>query len=134
MRRGQLSLTVVEAAVGVVLVMGVAAGFTAVSAGPPSSTTQLDTLAHDAGTVLAAEPTEGGHDARLVALARSGESFAEVRTPVRERLAALLPADVLFRVRTPHGSFGYPQPPTAAVGSATMPTRHGPVTIWVWYG
>jgi hypothetical protein len=134
MSRGQLSLSVVEAAVGVVLVMGVATGFTVVSTGPTQSTPQLDTLAHDAGTVLAAEPTEGGRDSRLAALARSEESLGEAREPTRERLDRLLPDDVLFRVRTPRGTLGYPQPPTAAVGSATMPTRYGPVTIRVWYG
>ena len=53
----------VEAAVGVLLVMGVAAGFTVVSTGPPPSTAELDTLAHDAATVLASEPAEGGRDA-----------------------------------------------------------------------
>jgi hypothetical protein len=134
MSRGQLSLSVVEAVLGVVLVMAVAAGFTVVSAGPPASTPQLDTLAHDAATVLDSEPTADGRDSRLTALARSGESFAAVRPSARDRLARLLPADVLFRVRTPHGTFGYPQPPTATVGSATAPTRYGPVTIRVWYG
>jgi hypothetical protein len=134
MSRGQLSLSVAEAAVGVVLVMGVAAGFTVVSTGPSPSTPQLDTLAHDAAAVLASEPAEGGRDSRLAALARSEESFAAIRPSVRDRLADLLPADVLFRVRTPHGSVGYPQPPTATVGSATVPTRYGPVTIRVWYG
>lgn len=134
MSRGQLSLSVVEAAVGVVLVMGVAAGFTVVSTGPPASTPQLDTLAHDAATVLASEPTEGGRDSRLTALARSSESFATTRASTRERLDRLLPTDVVFRVRTPHGTFGYPRPPTATVGSATVPTRYGSITIRVWYG
>ena len=134
MSRGQLSLTVVEAVVGVVLVMGVAAGFTVVSTGPSPSTPQLDTLADDAATVLASEPTAGGRDSRLAALARSEGSFAATRRSTRERLTDLLPADVLFRVRTPHGSVGHPQPPTATVGSTTVPTRYGPVTIRVWYG
>jgi hypothetical protein len=134
MCRGQLSLTVVEAAVGVLLVMGVAAGFTVASTGPTPSTAELDTLANDAATVLASEPTEGGRDSRLAELARSEESFAAVRPPARDRLGELLPADVLFGVRTPHGSFGYPRPPTATVGSATVPTRYGPVTVRVWYG
>jgi len=134
MPRGQLSLSVVEAAIGVVLVLGVAAGFTVGAAGPTPSTPQLDALAHDTATVLGTEPTERGRDARLAALARSNRSFARVREPTRRRIVALLPSDVLFRVRTPHGTFGYPHPPTAAVGSATVATRYGPVTIRVWYG
>ena len=127
-------MTVVEAVVGVVLVMGVAAGFTVVSTGPSPSTAELDTLADDAATVLASEPTEGGRDSQLAELARSEGSFAATRQSAHERLTDLLPADVLFRVRTPHGSVGHPQPPTATVGSTTVPTRYGPVTIRVWYG
>ena len=134
MRRGQLSLSIVEATVGVVLVLGVATGFAVVSTGPSPATPQLDALARDVGTVLASEPAGTGGDSRLVALARSDDSFATVRTPARERIEALLPADVLFRVRTPRGTVGYPRPPTAPVGSTTIPTRYGPVAIRVWYG
>jgi len=134
MRRGQLSLSLVEATIGVVLVLGVAAGFAVVSAGPTPATPQLDALARDAGAVLASEPSTTGGESRLVALARSDTSFAAVRTPVRGRIEALLPADVLFRVRTPQGTLGYLRPPTAPVGSTTVPTRYGPVTIRVWYG
>lgn len=134
MPRGQLSLSVIEAAVGVVLVLGVAAGFAVGVTAPPSSTPQLDALAHDTVTVLGSEPTEQGEDSRLVALARSNESFERVRSSTRERIAELLPSDVAFRVRTPRGTLGYPHPPSAPVGSATVPTRYGPVTIRVWYG
>jgi hypothetical protein len=136
MRRGQLSLSVVEAAVGVVLVLGVTAGFAVVSADPAPRTPQLDSLARDVGTVLASEPepTETGDDSRLVALARPDGSFAAVRTPARDRIEALLPADVLFRVETPRGTLGHTRPPTTPVGSTTVPTRYGPVTIRVWYG
>jgi hypothetical protein len=134
MSRGQLSLSVVEAAIGVVLVLGVAAGFTVGTAGPSSSTSQLDTLAHDTATVLRSEPTDRGENSRLTALARSERSFDRIREPTRRRIATLLPDDVVFQVRTSHGSFGYPHPPTAPVGSVTVPTRYGPVTIRVWYG
>jgi hypothetical protein len=134
MSRGQLSLSVVEAAIGVVLVLGVATGFTVGTAGQPSSTAELDTLAHDTATVLDSEPTERSRGSRLAALARSEQSFARLRDPTRQRISALLPDDVVFHVRTPRGSFGYPHPPTATVGSVTVPTRYGPVTIRVWYG
>ncbi|MEF8856015.1 MAG: hypothetical protein V5A16_01195 [Haloplanus sp.] len=134
MPRGQLSLSVVEAAIGVILVLGVAAGFAVGATGPTSSTPHLDTLARDTATVLGSEPTDSGQESRLSALARSERSFDRVRTPTRRRIAALLPDDVVFHVRTPRGSFGYPHPPTAPVGSVTVPTRHGPVTIRVWYG
>jgi hypothetical protein len=134
MRRGQLSLSLVETAVGVVLVLGVAAGFTVGMTGPTSSTPQLDSLARDTTTLLGAEPSDSEESARLVALARSEQSFARERVTASQRVRELLPADVLFRVRTPEGAFGTPRPPTAAVGSATASTRYGPVTVWVWYG
>jgi len=134
MPRGQLSLSVVEAAVGVLLVMGVATGFAVGVTAPPSSTPQLDALAHDTATVLGSEPTDRARTPRLVALARSNRSFAQVRTSTRERIEELLPPDVAFRVRTPWGALGYPHPPTTPVGSATVPTRYGSVTIRVWYG
>ena len=134
MPRGQLSLSLVEAAVGVVLVLGVAAGFSVAVTGPVSATPQLDTLARDTVTLLGSTPTERGRDARLVALTRSDRSFDRARTPARDRVRAALPDDVLFRVRTPQGSIGAPRPPTVTAGSATATTRYGPVTVWVWYG
>lgn len=134
MRRGQLSLSVVEAAVGVLLVLGVATGFAIGVSEPPAAEPRLDTMARDVVAVLGSEPTAAGHDARLVALARSNASFAGVRDRTRERVDGLLPADVAFRIRTPHGTVGRPPPPTVPVGSTTAPTRHGPITVRVWYG
>jgi hypothetical protein len=133
MRRGQLSLSVVEAAVGILLVAAVAAGFT-VGVTDVSQAPELDALAEDTTARLGSEPTTTGHDARLVALARSPGSFERIRDRTRLRVRQLLPDDVAFRLRTPHGAVGYPRPPDAVVGSATAPTRHGPVTVWVWYG
>ncbi|WP_251341432.1 DUF7262 family protein [Haloplanus halophilus] len=134
MPRAQLSLSVVEAAIGVVLVVGIAAGFTVGVADHPSAEPRLDALARDTATVLGSEPTPNGRDSRLVALARSPESFERARPDTRERIVDLLPADVAFRVHTPHGTLGYPRPPRATAESTTVPTRHGSVTVWVWYG
>jgi hypothetical protein len=133
MRRAQLSLSVVEAAIGVLLVAGVAAGFT-VGAADVSGDRELDALARDTTSILGAEPTATGRDSRLVALARSPTSFDRVRERTRSRVTRFLPADVAFRLRTPQGALGHPRPPGATVGSTTTPTRHGPVTVWVWYG
>jgi len=134
MRRGQLSLSVIEAAVGVVLVVGVAAGFTVGVAPAPSAEPQLDALARDTATLLGSESAPGTGDAWLVALARSSASFDRLRPDARERTARALPADVAFRITTPHGTVGYPRPPRTTVGSTTVPTRHGPVSVRVWYG
>ncbi|WP_248897844.1 DUF7262 family protein [Haloplanus halobius] len=134
MPRGQLSLSIVEAAVGVLLVVGVAAGFAIGVSPPPAAEPQLDSLARDTGTVLATDPADTGRGPWVIALTHSDDSFARVRDSVRERTAQLLPGDVAFRIRTPHGTVGYPRPPTVAVGTTTIPTRHGPVTVRVWYG
>jgi hypothetical protein len=134
MRRGQLSLSVVEAVVGVVLVVGVAAGFTVGVAPAPSTEPQLDSLARDTTTLLDADPAVAGGDPWIVALSRSPGSFERVRADARERVARFLPNDVAFRVRTPHGTFGYPRPPRTTVGSTTVPTRYGSITVRVWYG
>ncbi|MFD1632372.1 DUF7262 family protein [Haloplanus ruber] len=134
MRRGQLSLSVIEAAIGVVLVVGVAAGFTVGVAPAPSAEPQLDSLAHDTATLLDSEPAPGGGDAWLVALARSSASFDRLRPDTRERVARALPADVAFRITTPHGTVGYPRPPRTTVGSTSVSTRHGPIRVRVWYG
>lgn len=134
MRRGQVSLSVVEAAVGALLIVSVAAGFAIGTGGPVSSEPELDTLARDTATVLGSEPAEDASGSLLVALARSAESFDRVRESTRRRVERLLPRDVAFRLRTPHGTLGYPRPPSVTTGSTTVPTRHGPVTVWVWYG
>lgn len=134
MPRGQLSLSVVEAVVGVVLVVGVAAGFTVGTAPSPSPEPHLDALAHDTVTVLGSEPTDAGDETRLVALARTPSSFEGSRDSTRDLIERLLPADVAFRVVAPHGSLGYPRPPSTAVGSVTATTRYGRVTVRVWYG
>lgn len=118
---------------GVLLVVAVSAGFGLGVGTPTTERPHLDALARDVTTVLGSDVSETG-DARVVALARSERSFERSRTATRRRVERLLPADVAFRVRTPHGSLGYPRPPSVTAGVETVPTRFGPVTVWVWYG
>jgi len=132
--RAQTSLSAVEAVVGLLLILGVAVGFGVGTTAPADDTAELDAMARDTTAVLGSEPTARGGTTWLVALARSATSFDRVRVAVRERVARLLPPDVLFRVETPHGSLGHPRRRGAPVGSTRVPTRHGPVEIRVWYG
>ncbi|MFB6123066.1 MAG: hypothetical protein ABEJ78_06380 [Haloferacaceae archaeon] len=134
MARGQLSLSVFEAGIGVLLILGVAAGFGLGLAPPPTDSQQLDRYADDAATTLGASPATAGNVTLVVALARTPASFARERAFARARLATLVPTTVRVHVRTPVGSFGPAPPPTVAVGRETVPTRYGPVVVEAWYG
>ncbi|NEU57742.1 hypothetical protein [Halorussus sp. MSC15.2] len=131
--RGQLSLSVVEAGVGAVLILAVAMGFALGVAPTDDGTAQLDLYAEDAATVLAGEPPRHAGATRLSEVVRSPDAFDRERDALRRRVARILPDNLLFRVRTPRGAVGFRKPAGVAVGSATVTTAAGDVTIWVWY-
>lgn len=131
--RGQLSLSVVEAGVGAVLILAVAMGFALGVSPPDDRAAQLDLYAEDAATVLAGEPPRHGGATRLSEVVRSPDAFDREESALRQRVARILPENLMFRVQTPRGSVGFRKPAGVAVGSATVTTAHGDVTIWVWY-
>lgn len=131
--RGQLSLSAVEAAVGVLLVLGALASFLAGVPAAPRERAALDATASDAATVLSGEDPRHAGATRLAEVARSPEAFERERDALRRRVAAVLPENVLFEVQTPHGAVGFDPPDDVPVGVATVPTRYGDVTIRVWY-
>ncbi|MEZ3144953.1 hypothetical protein [Halobaculum sp. MBLA0143] len=131
--RGQLSLSVVEAGVGVLLLLAVAGGFGASLPTPSTDETQLDAYAGDAATVLTGAPPRHADRSRLTEVAASRAAFERERGALRRRVAATLGDNLQFRLRTPHGVVGDPIPRATATGRATVPTRHGPVVIQVWY-
>ena len=133
MRRGQLSLSVVEAGVGVVLVLAVTAGFALGVPAPDTETPQLDAYAEDAATVLANEPPRHGGGTRLDEVTRSPAAFQRERDALDRRVDRLLADNLMYRVETPHGAVGYERPASAPAGGATVPTTGGEVRIWVWY-
>ena len=132
--RGQVSLTVVEAGVGVLFVVAVASAF---AFGAPGGGTargaQLDAYASDAATVLANEPPRHGDATRLAEVAASADAFDREEEALERRVDRILPDNLLFRVATPHGDVGHVRPSNARVGVARVPTGGGLVTIWVWY-
>lgn len=131
--RAQVSLSLVEAAVGVVFLLTVAFGF---ALGVPQADTrepQLDLYAEDALTVLAGEPPRHRGTTRLAEVARSEASFRRESAALQRRVERVLPANLMYRVETPHGSVGYPKPAGVPVGRATTTTTSGEVTMWVWY-
>jgi len=131
--RAQLSLSVVEAGVGAVLILAVAMGFALGTPSPDDRATQLDLYAEDAATVLAGEPPRHGGSTRLAEVVRSPDAFDREKAALRRRVERILLDNLLFRVGTPYGAVGFRKPAGVPIGSATVTTRFGDVTVWVWY-
>lgn len=131
--RGQLSLSVVEAAIGVVLILGVSVSFALGVAAPSERPAQLDAYARDAATVLAGEPPRHAGATRLAEVVRSPAAFERERGALRRRVDRILPDNLLFRVVTPHGTVGFRQPDGVTVGRASVATVGGTVVVEVWY-
>ncbi|QLH84951.1 hypothetical protein HZS54_08695 [Halosimplex pelagicum] len=122
----------VEGALAVLLVLGVVAGF-ALSVPQPDETQQLDAYAEDAATILSQEPPRHRGGTRLAEVTRSAETFERERDALDRRVERILPDNVMFRVETPYGRVGHRKPSRVATGAATVTTRHGDLTIRVWY-
>ncbi|MFC7131815.1 MULTISPECIES: DUF7262 family protein [Salinibaculum] len=133
MGRGQASITAIEAGLGVLLLLGVTVTFALGTGAPADDRTQLDAYATDALTILATEQPRHGGSTRLSELAASRGSFAREKSALERRLDRLLPPNVLFRVETAYGTAGYRLPDDVATGTATVTTRHGDVSLRVWY-
>lgn len=133
MDRGQVSLSLVEASVGVVLILAVASIFTTGLPAPDTRGAQLDRYATDVGTVLANEPPRHADETRLSEVATSPEAFQREQAAFEGRVTRLVPENLLYRVETPHGWIGYRPPSGVPIGVARVPTPGGLVTIRVWY-
>jgi hypothetical protein len=131
--RGQLSLPVVEAAIGVTLVLAVAASFAAGVPAADTRTAQLEAYADDAVTVLAGEPPRHQGATRLSEVSRSPSVFNREREALDRRVDRILPDNLLYRVETPHGSVGFRRPAGVSVGRASVTTLRGTVRVEVWY-
>lgn len=131
--RGQLSISVIEAGIGVLLVFAVAATFGLGLPDPGVREAQLDRYAADAGEVLANEPPRHGSTTRLAEVAASPARFERERDALHRRVDRILPDNLLFQVETPHGTVGYAPPDRVPIGESVVPTAHGAVRIRVWY-
>lgn len=133
MRRGQLPMAAVEAALAVVLVLSVAAGF---ALGVPDANTrepQLEAYASDVLTILADESPGHANETRLAEVMVNPDGFDRERDAFERRIERILPDNVMFRAETPHGAVGYPKPDRVTTGVATTATPDGDVTLRVWY-
>jgi hypothetical protein len=131
--RAQLSLPVVEAAIGVVLILAVATGFVLGVPQPDDRTVQLNAYADDAATVLADEPPRHQGTTRLAEVVRSEAAFDREKESLDRRVDRILPDNLMYRMETPHGTVGFRTPPGVAGGERTVATGNGRVTIRVWY-
>lgn len=131
--RGQLSLSVVEAVVGLVVVLAAATTFVVGLPETGAEDTELTVLAADGLTVLESTPPEDDGTSRLAALAEDQSNFVRERTLTAEQLRALYPRHARYRLETPHGVVGEPLPPRGPVGRAQRQTTGGRVTLWVWF-
>lgn len=133
MPRGQLSLPAIEAALGVVLILGVTVGFALSVHQPSGRDAQLDAYARDTATVLAGDPPRHGGASRLSEVVRSPASFQRERRSLERRVERIVPDNLMFRVVTPHGAVGFRRPDSVTFGIASVTTVHGDVRIEVWY-
>lgn len=133
MDRGQLPLSLLEVAVGVVLVLSLVATLALGVPAPETSESQLDVYAEDAVTLLANEPPEHASSTRLSEMLVSPERFERERTTLDRRIDRILPDNLLYRLETPHGTIGYEMPADVTAGRATATTPHGSITLRVWY-
>ena len=131
--RGQLSLSIVEAGIGVILILALSMGFALGVPAPDETGAQLDRYAADTLTVLDGEPPRHGDTSRLTEVTRSSDSFEREQDGLEQRVDRILPENVLFRVETPHGAVGYPIPSGVETGTARTITAGGDVTIRVWF-
>ena len=133
MRRAQLPLSLIEVALGAVLILGVALGFALGTPAPDTRTPQLTAYAEDAATILATDSPRHAGRTRLQEVVRSEAGFQREQAALERRVGRLLPENLLYRVETPHGDVGYAKPRAVATGVATVPTGYGRVRIEVWY-
>jgi len=135
MRRGQASVTAVEAALGVLLVTSVTFAFAlgVPGAGEQRAQAQLDAYAGDAATLLSNEPPRHADRTRLAEVTASPAAFDREKGALERRVDRILPANVMFRVETRHGTVGQPLPSGVPTGEATVTTANGDVTLRVWY-
>lgn len=132
-RRGQLPMALLEAALGVVLVLGVVLSFGLGVGTADTRSAQLDAYASDALVMLEDEPPRHGSATRLDEVFANEDAFEREQGTLERRLDRILPANLMYRLETPHGSVGYPVPSRVPTGTATITTVGGSVDLVVWY-
>jgi len=126
-------MPLIEAGVGVILLLSLAGLLALGSPAPAPTDPQLDAYASDVATVLAEEPPRHGGTTRVDEVTRSPEAFDREGPALERRVDALLPDNLLYRIETPHGALGFDRPAAAEAGAARVTTQHSVVRVEVWY-
>ncbi len=132
MSKGQLSLPVIEGAIGVIFLIAIvftiaAGGATAAPAEP-----QLDAYASDTANLLAHSLPQHAGQTRIGEITNE-EALKAEREVLKQRIDRILPAHLLFRVETQAGAIGFERPRDTPTGSARLYTQGGPVAVQVWF-
>lgn len=133
MDRGQVPLAVIEAGIGVLLLVALAAVFALGVAPAGTESAQLSAYAQDAATILGNEQPRHQGQSRLAELTASESAFERERDELRRRAERILPDNLMFRIETRYGTVGHRLPSDVPTGTASVATGSGPVTIRVWY-
>jgi len=120
--RAQLSVPLLEAALGILLLLSVAGAFAVGVPDPGAREARLDGYAADGLETL----RDG--DPSLDAFVR-GET-----TGIETRLERLTPPGARYRLESDTQSVGAPVPAGVPRGRASTATANGTATLWVWYG
>ncbi len=118
--RGRISFSVIEAGIGVLLIISVLSLTTIAPPGETTETAQLEVYASDVAALLMTDAVEE----------RPGTRSPE-RT--RDAVEAWLPKHLDYHIQTPTGTVGEPPPSGTPTGTATRSTPHGSITVMVWY-
>jgi len=100
---------------------------------PDTRQPQLSAYAEDTATLLQNERASHNGTTRLREIAASEAAFDREQSSLERRVDRILPDNVMYRVETPHGAVGFPVPRGVPIGSRTVATGYGRVTIRVWY-
>lgn len=128
--RGQLSTTLMEAAVATTLIFGVTA-FILVAGGNGEPTTESRTLDRFAGDVTHLL-TATHDDPHVTTVLATNATFDQYRSTLDTRIRSMLPAGYYYRLETRYGSVGAPKPSHVDTGYATLELPNATVELWVW--
>jgi hypothetical protein len=126
-------MALLEAALGVVLVLGVVLGFGLGVGAADTQSAQLDAYASDALVLLENEPPRHASATRLDEVLASESAFEREQATLERRLDRILPANLMYRLETPYSAVGHPVPSRVPTGTAAITTVEGSVDLRVWY-
>lgn len=126
-------MTIIEAALGVLLLVGITFAFALGVPAAPTAEAQLDVYAADAATLLANEPPRHTEQTRVAEFVSSRSAFEREKATLERRVERVLPPNVMFRVETAYGTAGHRLPDGVPTGTATITTTEGEIRIRVWY-